>query len=473
MPSSKLEYFIEHVSQWEKDEFRGQLANSRRKRDEVLLQVWDVLQEADLTHEELYAVLYPGKAFSDKQIRNLRSELFRKLTDFLAYRLFLDSSEMTLFVARAMNQLHATRHFPALLDKYLKQEADKSLSLDQADFNNRLRAEILLYQAKVEGRKNFEMNELLVGTETAFVARVVYQAVVYHSAHKMFPELDEVPPIRLWPAIVKQLEEGAWADSQLVQIYYSLYQMVTAPELHHRYVKVKETLTEFSRELVKREAKEIYTNVLNHCIRQLNQGEQAYRAEVFHLYKEMLERDILIQEDGIEPWHFKSVVTAAILTHNYNWARNFMEEYSDQLPPGYDETIGTYLKGRLAFAERRFEKAESYMHRVLSASKDPFVVLDARSYLLRIYYENQDDRALESLLTSFRIFLRRHKHLRPQRLKNYQEFIRFFRRLVSLPPDKPKRAEKLKAEIEQSEYHAGRDWFLDKLGEILPHEKQA
>lgn len=473
MAKSKLDYFIEHVAPWEKDEFRVQLANSQRKRDAVLLRVWDHLQEAPLSNAVLYERLYPGKAFSDKQIRNLRSELFGKLTDFLAYRLFLDSPEMNLYFVRVLHQVHAAQQFPALLDKYIQLATQRPLSLDQADFANRLRAELLHYHAKVEGRKNFEMNALLVGTETAFVARVVYQAVAYHSVHKMYPDVDETPPLRLWPAILTELEAGAWADSELVQIYYRLYLMITRPDLSDRYFKLKATLTEFSQKLVPAEAKEIYTNVINHCVRELNQGQTQYRAEIFHLYREMLDRDILIQGEGIEPWHFKSVVTAAILTEHYPWARTFMEHHAHRLPLDYHETVLAFLKGRLHFAEGRFEKAESYMHRVVSATKDPFLLLDARSYLLRIYYETRAMLALESLLTAYRVFLIRHKHLRPERLKNYREFIRFFRRLVRLPIEKPKRAEKLRNEIQASDYYAGRDWFLDKLGEILPHEKQA
>ena len=473
MPVSKLEYLWEHMSDPEREAFRFSLSNSRRKRDEVLLQLWDLLSEETPDNAVLYAAIYPDKPYSDKQIRNLRSELFRRLTDFLAHRLFASSPEMSLFLARALNEKHATRHFPALLDKYLPQDAQAFKGITYADFHNRLYIENFQYRNNTEGRKGMDIEKVMGKSEEVYVAQMLYQGLAYHSASKMYPEMPERPPILMWDAILEKLEQGEWEDSELVQLYYSIYRMVLHPEKMDLFLRVKTALSQSTQHMVISEARQLYSLALNHCVRQLNTGQQEYEREAFHLFREMEERNIFDFLDTNGPWHFKTAVTLAIRMEKYEWARNFMAQHSDSLLSKDRDGLIYYLQGRLTFAEGNFERAESYMHRALSNIADPFMGFDARTYLLRAYYETGNVTGMESLMTSFRLYLRRHKGLRPERLKNYAEFIRFFRRLVTLPPDKPQRILKLCREIEASPYQAGRDWLLAKLGHLLPQEKQA
>jgi hypothetical protein len=73
--------------------------------------------------------------------------------------------------------------------------------------------------------------------------------------------------------------------------------------------------------------------------------------------------------------------------------------------------------------------------------------LDPRSMLLRIYYEKNFLDALESLLDSFQIYIKRQKKLGYQG-ENYLNFIRFTRQLLRIVSNDTLALEKLKNEIE-------------------------
>lgn len=443
--------------------FRKEFANSRKKRDQILGKLTSLLVDDPSDNESIYHQLYPEKPFSEKQYRNLRSELFQRLTDFLAIRSFMASPEKKLFLARTMNQMQATRHFPAIIEKYSRQEEGVALSLGGQDLNNRLKAEFIHHQAAVHGRKSISLQELILSSEEAFVARILYYALAHFEAQYMYDNPDTEPPLLLWPGIIQQLEAGAWQDSKLIQVYYALFKLVKSPREAVHYLGVKKILTAYGHLFEKAEAKEMYTVALNCCVKLMNSGESSFAGETFHLYKEMLERSLLVTEDGIEAWHFKSIVTLAINLGDFQWTKEFMEKYAPYLSPQFRKNSLSYCNGVLDFHTEDFRNAELHMNEVLQDYNDPFFGLDARAYLLKIYFETGNVTGMDALANSFRLFLRRHQHLSADRLQNYHEFIRFFRRLVALPKDKPNRVEKLKEEISNSPYHAGREWLLEKL----------
>lgn len=469
MSEQKLEYFLRKMPGSECEAFRLQLAESRRKKDQILEKLLRFILEDKLDLEAMYASLYPDKPFSAKQMRNLRSDLFQKLSDFLAVRLFESSPEKHLYLARALNRIGATRYFPAVVERYESEERKDSLSLDLADMDNRLKEEEMLHQYAVNGRQNVSFDKLLTGSEEAFVARMLYHALADQEAQRVLKASPpDPPPLQLWPSILERLEAGAWADSPLIRIYYALYRLVTFDPAPSTFAEVKSSLTEYGNRVTKSEAIAIYTVALNYGIRILNSGDRQYLAEVFHLYREMLDRSLLVSEKGISPWHFKSIATIGIRLQQLEWVEGFIERNHLYLAAQFRENLLYYCRGMLAYASGDFPEAESYMNKVLDSYTDPFFGLDARSYLLRIYYEMANETGMEALKTSFRLFLRRHRHLGKERLGNYQEFIRFFRRLHALNPGDLARAKRLYEEIKSSPHQANRDWLLQKLDAFLP-----
>lgn len=463
MAEPKLEYFLERMAQPERQAFLDLLLESKKKIDQLLGRLLQLVIQGEKDKEVIYQVLYPGKAFSVGSLRNLRTKLLSKLLDFLAHETFEDSPEKGLMVAKAMNRIHANRYFSSTVDGFIKEEQSKGLSLDQADLHNRIQAESLVHEKSVKGRKELPLESLIEGTEEAFIARILYYALAHHEAKGMYQSMGEDPPLKLWPTIKLGLENGEWQGSILVQLYYSLVKLVYEPETRGHLGRSRSLLTAYGSQISREEVQQMYTVVLNHCIRRCNQGNDTFLHEIFHLYQEMLERKLMVNDGSMSAWHFKSIVGNAVRIQEYEWAKEFIGQYSKYLPHQFRDNLLNYSYGMIAFEEGNWKQAEWRMNKVLEEYEDPFFGLDARSWLLRIYYETQNDTGMDSLTNSFRLFLRRHRHLNPKRLRNYREFIRFFRRLVAIPPGNTQRAIKLRVEIMASPHHASRNWLLQKL----------
>lgn len=462
MHSSKLEYVLSKMEPSTIEEFRKVLDHSFRKREQKMGKLLKLILKDVADQEKVYATLYPKKEFSEKNLRNLRSELFKRLTDYLAVQHFKDTPELKLYVAQSLNHIQATQYFQSILNRYPDEEGLPTLR--QLDRNNRLREEILRNKEHSEGRKLLSFDALIENSEEAFVARSLYYMLARHEAHKVYNVEDSnPPPSYLWDTILERLSEGAWQESQLIQLYHALYKLVSESPQPENFSRVKILLGNLDFGGKKGEAQKWYTLALNYCVRNWNHGDDSMVEEIYQLYEEQLERGLLIYNGEINAWHFKTMVSCAIRLGKFDWTKDCIDRYGPLIAGHFRESLLHFCQGMMAFYQKQFEPAENMMNKVLQNCKDPFLLLDARSYLLRIYYEFSNEDGMDSLINSFRVFLYRHQHLSAVRLKNYHEFIRFFRRYISLPPAKSKRAVKLKEEIQQSPHQAGRDWLLEKI----------
>jgi hypothetical protein len=90
------------------------------------------------------------------------------------------------------------------------------------------------------------------------------------------------------------------------------------------------------------------------------------------------------------------------------------------------------------------------------------VQLNAKMMLLKIYYELDEVDALESLLESMRAYLNR-KEVTGYYRSNYQNIIRYTRKLVRINPYDKAPKEKLRQEIQQVNPLTEREWLLRQL----------
>ena len=89
--------------------------------------------------------------------------------------------------------------------------------------------------------------------------------------------------------------------------------------------------------------------------------------------------------------------------------------------------------------------------------------LGGKLLLLKTYFELEETRSLESLLHSFRLYLRRHPRISRQVREQYYMVLRFFKKLVRLNRFDRAEVDKLREEVSQQAGLPERNWFLAKL----------
>lgn len=462
MSESKLEYYLRIIPGDQLKTFKSQLTESRKTRDQVLYEILDLILNHETDGRTIYAKIYPDKPFSEKQIRNLRSELLNRLILHITQNTFNPTIERDLFWLKIMNDMGAIKYAEGAFKKIEKKISSLPLSVDQLRLTGQLGTEILHYELSTKGRNTNFYETLLAQQEDAFVAQTLRSALGYREKNLLTYGTASPPPTQLWKGILTNLENGAWSDVKIIQLYYSAYQLslYSNPEYLHRFVP---ELIDHTECLSDNETGNLYTIALNHCVRIWRTGNEDILEDLFHLNEKMLEIKLFLSGDVIPPWHFKVIVKCAIHLGKLKWADAFIVNYGSLLPNQGQDAFLAYCQGLVSFYGSRFKESEKWMHESLARNADPFLALDARTYLLRIYYETKDDIGMESMTNSFRLLLRRYKALPPIRLKAYADFVRLYRRLISLEPGNKTQKLALQKEVLTFPNISARKWFQLKL----------
>ena len=86
--------------------------------------------------------------------------------------------------------------------------------------------------------------------------------------------------------------------------------------------------------------------------------------------------------------------------------------------------------------------------------------------LLKTYFELKEQRPMDSLIDSFRIYLRRNKLISKNVRQQYMNSLRFTKKLANVAPYDKKGLQKVKEQIENCKALAAKKWLLEKVAEM-------
>lgn len=129
----------------------------------------------------------------------------------------------------------------------------------------------------------------------------------------------------------------------------------------------------------------------------------------------------------------------------------------------YQKPYSLYANAKLHFTKGDFDTTLGLLAQV--EFDNLFLSMDAKTMLLKIYYERGYYDALDALLVSFRRFLQRKSILAYQ--KNIHEnMINLTEKLLTIAAHEKKKLKDLRDEIENTHPLTEKPWLLVQLGKI-------
>ena len=136
------------------------------------------------------------------------------------------------------------------------------------------------------------------------------------------------------------------------------------------------------------------------------------------------------------------------------------------LRPEFRENAIAYNLANLHFHQQEYKPALKSLMSV--EFSDVFYALDTRRMMLMIYFEQEEEEAFLSLVSSFRTFLRRNKIISRQNKAAYKNFVdalaRIFRARES---GNTQRMKQLATKIQQTSPLVEGEWLLSKLSDLM------
>lgn len=413
--------------------------------------------------ETVFDAVFPAEVFDEKKYGYTVSFLYQAAQGFLVFGEMADIGEPAFQtrLAKILRERGLDRQAETALKKAeAALAAQPERNIDYHEQAHLLHLERFESEARRRRSAARSFQAMAEEADIHFIAGKLRQgstALMYKAVSEASYQLD------MLDEVLALVERRNLQALPAVGIYYYAYRALAEDEAQPWFEKLREAMSLHFHRFEKTEMRDIYTLAVNYCIRQINtrQGEHAfYLQQVFDLYQEGLEKEVFTEDGLLSRFTYNNIANAGLGLKAFDWVENFLAKYKDALEPKHRESAYRFNLAALRF--RRSEYGEAMTLLTQSEFDDVLHQLDARRMLLRSYYELGEFSALDSLLDSFQVFLRRRRDVGYLR-QNYLNLIRLTRKLLKIPPGDRAARERLRAEVAACKSLAEREWLMGKV----------
>ena len=259
-----------------------------------------------------------------------------------------------------------------------------------------------------------------------------------------------------------------YVKEPLIAIYLNILNIVEGTDAKAKFKILKKQIFENTSNISQREFKDIYIYAINFCARQIKKNELEYLQEAFDLYREGIDKKILLDKNQLTYWTYANVVKLGLRLKEFEETESFIFENKEKIPKNLREDAFNYNLAELYYYTNKFDEAQ----RLINCIKvnDPLLHSKSRVILCKIYFESYEIEPLLSLIASFSIFLKRDKKLAGNMKIFYKNFCDSLFQLLKRNQKKlPRIIEKIKTD----EYISDREWLLQAAEKIQTEKRWA
>lgn len=414
------------------------------------------------TQEEAHAHVFPDAPYNDTKLRNTQSYLLKLLEKFLVYEhLEQDPVAYTQSLLPLYRQRGLNKGFQSTLrnsSRLLEQQPHRSVRYHYRSF--RLQQEQFLYAEDDRRLEDKNIQEVLDSFDIYYVTMKLRYGITALSHQNVY---NVQYHLGMMDALLAEIEAREWLSIPSVAAYYYSYKLFTSTEDEGDYPALKQLFMEQWQLFESSELRDLYMIAINSLIRQLNQGRGEVVHELFPLYQSGLERDLFMVDGELSRFTYKNIASVAIKCAAYEWVADFVERYAAYLPKEHQKNYQQYCQAKLYYSIQDYKNAMYCLQTLGSTDRE--VIIDGKGMLVKIYYVLGEYDALESLLSSFKTYLRRDRYISTYLKEGYLNFVRYVQRLQQHNPYDQQARQQLLEDVLQEGQLPERQWMLDQLQE--------
>ena len=473
MTDSKLYSVLTHFDKIEQNRLRKYVRSPYFNVNEILMCLLDTLffhinandKAGELTKEFIWVQLYKKEAFNDVRFRKLSSDLLKLIEDFLAQEKYeKDKLQQESYLLSAVGEKKIEKLYNSSIKnarEFLKNQNERPSSfyysqylieknyydLSEGDLNRSEKSNI---EEIINNLDYFYLAEKLKWYYTVLSRNTL----ISHEYQLLF--IDE---------IITHVDKYKYNEVPLVAIYFKQYLTQTQIENVEHYFDLKKLISQYWRQFPLKEAEEMFTSLLNYCIKKITQGHTSFLRDFFDVYNEILDKK-LMPNGQLNPWIFKNAVQIALRLGEYEWSEKLIKDYTPKLPSEFRDNALSYNLALVYFYQKKYNDVIQQLQSV--EYEDIVYNLNAKSILLLAYYELDADDALLSLMDSFKTYLHRHKDIAQNKRTHYLNLMKYIKKLLKLNKGNTTEIENIKKEMEKDRKIgiASEKWILEKLVEM-------
>jgi len=478
MFSEKLLSILQTLSKVERNRFRKFLLSPYLNDQPDLILLFDIADKAlreatfaQLERQQVWQKLYPNKNYNDTQLRRLSSDLNKMALRFLSAEARKDNPlSEALDLQRLLEKPELKKHLTGIerdINRLLTEVSGQSTEFYLAQFN--LHNNILNKAAKnlsaIGYAEKLPSADFYLDCFYLTQKLNIYVAGLLYQGSRVAEKKVELP-IGFW----EHLEQDYFERIPLLSVYRRVVSCLTKPENEEEYRNLLKSLDNQASYLAKDDLRKCYFIAQNYCALKINQGRQEYYREMFDIFKKIINQKILLEDGVLSEGLFKNIVTVGLGVGEFEWIEHFIEEYVAYLPNNTRENAHTFNLAYLYFHQKRYPKVLELLQNV--EYNDVVYVLGSKIILIQTYFELNEFLTLESLIDSFRIYLRRNKVISKNLKYEYINYLGFVKKLTALSGSEKKIITKFREKIMATTSPTHKKWLLEKIDVLSSHTKK-
>ena len=471
MNKSPLVSILKTFSKKEIREFRKWLHSPFHNQRQDIIKLFEFFFEDNHLHKEgyldkptVFSWTFPKETYDDAKMRQVIFFLMQAVEQFLAYQEFFKNPiAVKSSLAKSYRKRTLDKSFEKTIKNIQKEQEDKGYKNETFYRNNYvLELERYAHLSKVKRLSN-NLQEISDAMDIAFIAGKLRQSCLILTHQKVYKEEYD---IYLLDQILELVETEDHLKIPLIATYFFIYKTITEKEKETHFQNLKEQIIENGHIFPLTELRDIYLMAINYCINKMNEGNDSFIRESFELYREGLKNNIFIENNVLSRWTFLNIITNGLKLNEFNWIENFIDEYQSYLEEQHRESVSHYSMARLHFESKNYSSAMVLLSQV-EYDDHILMYLSAKNMLSRIYYEEKEFDALESLLESMRNYVQRKKVMGYHKA-NFKNYIRYMKKLLKIRPRDKTAIEKLRNEITIADplTNDERNWLLTQVDNL-------
>lgn len=472
MFSEKLLTLLQTLSKVERNRLRKYLVSPYLNDQPDLVSLFELCDKAlrentadQLSRQFVWQKLYPIKNYQDAQLRRMASDLTQLVLQFLSAEARSQSPiAQALDLQRLLEKPELKKHLAGverniqqLLDACEGQSTEYYLA--QFHLHNNISNRATKYLTLVGYAEKLSAADFNLACFYLTQKLELYSGWLLYQGSRATDESVELPD-GFWD----YLENERFKSVPLLRVYKNVVECLTRPDDEMLFRQLLDELEAQAPRLAKKDLRKCYFIAQNYCALKINQGKREYYREVFEIFKKITQKGVLLEDGQLSEGIYKNIVTAGLGVGDFEWIENFIENYSEYLPLGIRENARTFNLATLHFYQKKYRRVIELIRDV--EYSDVVYTLSAKQMLVRTYYELNEIMALDSLIDSFKIFLRRNKELSKNQKREYLNFLNFVKNLTILHPSDARKIGQLKSKIETTSSLTPKKWLLEKIDEL-------
>ncbi len=464
MQKSRLVELIHTLDKKEIKEFRQFLASPFFNHREDVRQLYELILDHDgnLSKEAAAKALFSDTSYDPQQVRFVMSWLQKRLEKYLVVQATLeDKVGAKNRLAQIFQERELPRHYNIAARNVSQKLEEQPLRNAAFHYREFLLAKGNYLQASKKQRTgDLPLQEVTDQHDAYYLIEKLRQACLIRS-HQAVVKKDY--DLGLLTCLLANLPDSFWQKWPAAEIYYHCFCMLDVEDGRPHFRQLKSLLQKNHAIFPPSELRDLYLFAINFSIRQFNGGDATFNREAFELYRKALTAELLTLDGYISRFAFPNIVALGLQLKEYDWVQRFIMQYRDQLEAQHREATFSFNLAKLEYERQHYDEAILLLQK--ADYKDVLLNLAAKTLLLKIYFQLDEYRLLDSHLAAMRRFVKRKKVIGYHQ-ENYLNIVQTTQKLMELNHFDKTAVEAMHQQIQATDPLTEKKWLLEQLGDL-------